>query len=75
MNCSIEEWKSTSKKRQKVYIKCTHHVNEIVVLFDSSTKQEGKEELVLLKERPTDITVETEGEVFVDILHSLSQVV
>jgi hypothetical protein len=52
-----------------------YHVNLVVILQDAHTEQEGEEELVLLKQRPTDIAIQAEREILVDIVNPLEQVI
>jgi hypothetical protein len=44
-------------------------------LLDPGAQQEGKEKFVFLKQRATDITVQTEREEVVDVQYSLLDVV
>lgn len=44
-----------------------HLVNLAFILKDSTTEKEGEQQLVLLKEAPAHVAVETECEVFVDV--------
>ena len=50
---------------------CTHHIDVAVMLQDSHTEQEGEEQLMLLEQRATHVTVEAEREVVVDVLRPL----
>lgn len=52
-----------------------HHVDLVLVHEDTSTQQEGEEELVLLKERSAHITVQAECEIVVYILDALGEVI
>lgn len=53
----------------------THHVNLAFIHHDPDAHQKGKHELVLLKEAATNIAVEAEGEVLIDVGYSLLQCV
>ena len=52
----------------------THHVNLVLVHENPHTDEEGEEQFVLLKQRATDIAVQTEGEVLVDVDNALLKV-
>ena len=54
---------------------CSYHVYLVVVLEDAYTEEEGEEKLVLLEERAADITVQTEGEILIDIGNPLLQII
>lgn len=49
----------------------THHVNLVVVHHDASTQKKGKHQFVFLKQAATYITIEAEGEIFIDVPDSL----
>lgn len=51
----------------------SHHVNFVLIHHDASTKEKGKQELVLFKQTAAHITVQTEGEKFVDVGDSVLQ--
>ncbi len=53
----------------------THHVYMVVILQDSHAEEKREQKLVLFKERPADITVQAEGEVLINIIYSLFQVI
>ena len=53
----------------------TYHINLAFVLFDPCAHQESEEQLVLLKQRSAHVAVEAEGEVVVDVLYSLCNVI
>ena len=43
-----------------------HHVNLALVHQDTNTEEKGEEEFVFFEQRPTDVAVQTEGEVVID---------
>lgn len=53
----------------------THHINFLLMLQDASTEQEGKEKLVFLKQGATDIGVQAEGEILIDVDNPLLHIV
>ena len=50
-----------------------HHVDLVLIHEDTRAQQEGEEQLVLLKERPTHIAVQAECEVIIDVLDALGE--
>lgn len=50
-----------------------HHIDAPLIHQDPGADQEGKHELVLLKEAAAHVAVQTEGDVVVDVLHPLCQ--
>ena len=59
-------WYFDSKKFMQSY-----HVNLLLIHLDPGAKKECEQQLVFFKQRSTHITVQTEGEVVVNILHTL----
>lgn len=53
----------------------TYHINFPIMLFNSGTQKEGKEQFVLLKQWSADIGIETEGKEVVDVQNSLLYVI
>ena len=53
----------------------TDHVNLVFILQDSDTKEEGEEKFVFLKERSTDVAIETEREVLIDVQYALLKII
>lgn len=53
----------------------SYHVDEAFVHLDPGTQQEGEEKFVFLKQRATHIAVQTEGEVLVNVHHTLRDIV
>ena len=57
------------------HFQVTYHVDFPLMLLDTSAQEEGKKQFMLLKQRSTDIAVETEGEVIIDVLCTLLHVI
>lgn len=49
----------------------SYHVNLAVVHKDSGTQEEGKHELVFLKQAAADVTIQTESEEFINVCDTL----
>lgn len=59
------------KKMTDPLLAVTHHVNLFVVHHDASAQEKGKHQFVFLKQAATYVTIEAEGEIFIDVPDSL----
>ena len=53
----------------------SYHIDFVVIHKYTDTEQEGEQQLVLLKERTTNIAVQTECKVFIDVDNTLLKVI